>query len=364
MSDGIPCMIMRGGTSKGAYFLADDLPVGEAERDDLLMRIMGTPDPRQIDGIGGAHPLTSKVAIVSPSTHPRSDVDYLFLQLGVDQPIVSARQPCGNILAGIGPFAIERGIVNRTGASAEMGIRMVNTDSHVTATFPLSNGMPTYEGNTSISGVPGTSARILLEFHDIAGGTTGSLLPTGSAVDQIHGVECTLIDNGMPVVVMRAEDLGVAGSETCEELEANSDLRRQIEEIRLSAANAMGLGDVTSATIPKMTLVAKAAEGGTLATRSFIPHRCHDAIGVLAAVSVATAAILPGSPAESVASPIEDGSVVLEHPTGSFEASIETTQPANGIPRITRAGIVRTARKLFDGLVYPRPESSARSGLE
>lgn len=351
---GVRCMIMRGGTSKGAYFLAEDLPPDPEERDDLLLRIMGTPDPRQIDGMGGAHPLTSKVAVVALSDDPRAEVEYLFLQLGVDKRIVSDRQPCGNLLAGIAPFAIERGLIEAVGDTTTVGIHMLNTNSIARATFPVADGLPVYAGSTAISGVPGTAAAIRLEFEDTAGGTTGALLPTGEIVDRIEGVDCTLVDNGMPVVVMEAADLGITGYESCADLEANQTLRSRLETIRHKAAELMGLGDVSNSTIPKLTMVAPPRDGGTLCTRTFIPHRCHDAIGVLGAVSVATAAILPGSPAARVAAPHSNGSIVLEHPTGTFEAIADITVGEDGIPKVERAGIVRTARKLMDGVVFPR----------
>ncbi len=348
-------MIMRGGTSKGAYFLADDLPADAETRDDLLLRIMGSPDARQIDGIGGANPLTSKVAIVAASNRPDADVDYLFLQIGVDKPVVSDRQNCGNLLAGIGPFALERGLIEAAGDTAAVRIYMINTDSIATAEFAVADGRPVYDGETAISGVPGTAAKITLEFDEIAGSSCGSLLPTGNVVDTIAGVEVTMIDNGMPVVVMAAGSLGATGYETPTELEENPELRRRLEAIRLEAGPLMGLGDVVDTTVPKLTLVAPPGGDGDIATRTFIPHRCHDAIGVLGAVSVATAALLPGSPAAAALRPGAggDGLIVCEHPTGTFTAALEidTTGPE---PEVRRAGIIRTARKLMDGTVHPR----------
>ncbi len=358
---GLRCMLMRGGTSKGAYFLADDLPADPAARDDLLLRVMGSPDPRQIDGIGGAHPLTSKVAVVGPSADPEMDVDYLFLQVGVDRAFVTDQQNCGNLLAGVGPFAVERGIVTASGTEAAVRIRLLNTGGGTAiATFPVERGRPVYSGRQAISGVPGTAAEIRLDFEGTAGSTCGRLLPTGSVVDRLAGLEVTCVDNGMPVVVVRATDVGVTGHETVAELEADADLRAVVEKLRLEAGTAMGLGDVGPATIPKMTLVSAPAAGGTLCTRSFIPHRAHDAIGVLAAVSVATAALLPGTPAAEVAEwgrsePSEAApTVVVEHPTGTFDAVVELDR-SGADPIVTRAGIIRTARKLFDGEVFPRP---------
>ncbi len=354
MAEGVRAMIMRGGTSKGVYFVADDLPADVADRDGLLLRVMGTPDARQIDGVGGAHPLTSKVAIVGPCADGRADVEYLFLQLGVDDELVTDRQNCGNLLAGVAPFAIERGLVAASGTSASVRIHMRNTDSIATASLELRDGTPVYAGDRAISGVPGTASPIRLDFEDLAGGSCGALLPTGRAVDEVAGVECTLVDNGMPVVVMRAQDLGVTGHETCAELEADADLRARLEEIRLRAGRAMGLGDVADTTVPKLTMISPPQDRGSLCTRTFIPHRCHDAIGVLGAVSVATAALLPGSVAEGMVRGGVDGSVLLEHPTGTFEAMIDVAVGPDGEPVVERAGIIRTARKLMDGVVYPR----------
>lgn len=349
---GIRCALMRGGTSKGAFFLETDLPADVADRDQLLLSVMGTPDPRQIDGVGGAHPLTTKVAVVSPSSREDADVEYLFLQPGVDEPSVTDRQNCGNMLAAVGPFAVERGIIPASDATAEVRIWMRNTDGLAIARFPVSNGAPVYDGDTAISGVPGTAARIDLAFVDIAGGTTGALLPTGAVSNEIDGIEATLIDNGMPVVVMRAKDLGVTGYETCSELEANDELRGRLEQIRLAAGSLMGLGDVAGATIPKLTMVSPPRDDGHVSTRTFIPHRCHHSIGVLGAVSVATACLLSGSPGASVTRKPESDPMRLEHPTGSMDATVTLTD--DDPPDVIEAGIVRTARMLMDGIVYPR----------
>jgi 4-oxalomesaconate tautomerase len=354
MSEGVPAMVMRGGSSKGLYFLASDLPGDQAARDDLLMEVMGTPDPRQIDGLGGAHPLTSKVAVVSTCDHGVADVDYLFLQLGVDQAIVTDKQNCGNLLAGIGPFAVERDLVEAAGDSASVRIHMLNSDGVATAVFPIADGLPVYEGTAAISGVPGTAAPIHLDFEDIAGGFCGDLLPTGNVVDTIAGVPVTMVDNGMPVVVMRAADVGISGYEPCEELEDNEALRNLLEEIRLKAGPMMNLGDVSDTTVPKLTMVAAPRAGGDLSTRTFIPHRCHEAIGVLGAVAVATAALIPGSVAADLLERRagESDVVTLEHPTGTFDAVVSLA--ADGSAASGRSGIVRTARKLMDGVVFPR----------
>jgi 4-oxalomesaconate tautomerase len=348
-------MLMRGGTSKGAFFVAGDLPADRGERDRLLLRIMGSPDVRQIDGVGGATPLTSKVAVVTRSERVDTDIDYLFLQVSVDEAIVSDRQNCGNLLAATAAFAIERGLIEPAdGREASVRVYLVNTDSVATVTVVLDgSGQPVYRGDTAIDGVPGTAAPVRIDFADVAGGTCGALLPTGHAVDVIDGVEATMIDNGMPVVVMRATDLGVAGSESPAELEADAELRSRLESIRLKAGHLMGLGDVTDTTVPKLTMVSPPTAGGDISTRTFIPHRCHEAIGVFGAVTVATAALLPGTPAASVTGPGagSGGTLVCEHPSGSFTTTIDVDTSAE-VPAVRRAGIIRTARKLMDGTVF------------
>ncbi|WP_089273677.1 4-oxalomesaconate tautomerase [Puniceibacterium sediminis] len=348
--DGIPCLWMRGGTSKGAYFLKADLPGDDAARDDLLLRIMGSPDANQIDGIGGADPLTSKVAVLSPSTRADADVDYLFLQVFVDQPLVSGAQGCGNILAGAGPAAIERGLVAAAGDETLVRIHMLNTGELASATIATPGGRVAYSGAAAIDGVPGHHAAVPLMFDNTAGSMCGELLPTGNAVDVIDGVDCTLIDNGMPCVIMRASDLDVTGTESREALDTNTVLKARLEAIRLMAGPMMNLGDVTDKSVPKMTLVSSPLTGGVVSTRSFIPHRCHATIGVFAAVTVATACTLPGTPAASVAILPVGAIFAIEHPTGAAEVLIERSLSGG----VTRTGTMRTARKLFDGRVFPR----------
>ena len=351
MQIAIPCSMMRGGTSKGAYFLAQDLPSEAEARDRVLLAVMGSPDPRQIDGIGGADPLTSKVAIVSRSTRPGIDVDYLFCQVWVDKGEVSTSQNCGNILAGVAPFAIERGLVTGGDPLTKVTIYMVNSRQTVVATVQTPGGQPRYDGDARIDGVPGTAAPISLSFSDTAGSTCGALLPTGHESDVIDGIAVTCIDNGMPVVIMRAADLGRTGYETRDALDTDDELKARVESIRLKAGPMMRLGDVTDKTVPKMILVAPPREGGVISTRSFIPHRAHATIGVFAALSAATACLLPGSPAHGLAQ-IPSGRrkmMMVEHPTGASPVAIEVDEAGDtGL----EAGIISTARLLFRGDVF------------
>lgn len=343
-------MWMRGGTSKGGYFLAADLPSDADARDRILLRIMGSPDPRQIDGMGGASPLTSKVAIVAPSLDDGIDVDYLFLQVFVEEATVSDAQTCGNILAGVGPFAIERGLVAATDGIANVTIRNLNTGQIVRAAVSTMNGMPVYSGGAAIDGVPGTAAAIPLIFSGIAGSKCGAMLPTGNAVDRIEGLDVTLIDNGMPSVLIDAADLGVRGDEDPAFLEADKTLRKRLETLRIVCGSLMNLGDVTRQSVPKMVLLSTPRKKGSISTRSFIPHNCHKSIGVLGAVSVATGCLLPDGPAARLSRTADGREVTLtiEHPSGSMDVLLRKDD--NGT--IDAAGAVRTARKLFDGHVF------------
>lgn len=354
MAAGIRCMLMRGGTSKGAYFLSSDLPADAGLRERLLLSVMGSPDARQIDGIGGAHPLTSKVAIVSRSEVPGVDVDFLFVQVLVDRPRIDMNQNCGNILAGVGPFAIERGLVPARDPQTVVVVRTVNTGTIAELRVATPNGRVAYGGSTSIDGVPGTAAGIPIDFLDAAGSVCGALLPTGHPVDRVEGVEVTLIDNGMPVIVIAAESLGRTGHEPHSALNADADLKARLEAIRLAASPLMNITDAAQKNVPKLCLVAPPRAGGHVATRSFIPHECHSAIGVFAAVSVATACVLPGSPAHRVAA-VPGGREKLiscEHPTGEFTVRL-TVGGTPQAPVVERAGLLRTARALFDGVVFP-----------
>ncbi|MEV1242441.1 4-oxalomesaconate tautomerase [Nonomuraea sp. NPDC049750] len=382
-SGGLRCALMRGGTSKGAYFLAEDLPADRAARDDLLLRVMGSPDPRQIDGLGGAHPLTSKVAVVSRSGDDAADVDYLFLQTGVETAEVSDRQNCGNLLAGVGPFAVERGLVPAGDGETTVRIRMLNTGELAAATFPTPGRVVSYEGSTEISGVPGTAAAIVIEFT----GRTGDrpLLPTGRARDEVAGVEVTCVDNGMPVVLARAADLGITGYESPAALEGDAALAARLREIRLAAGKLMGLGDVRDTTVPKLTLLAPPRDGGAVCTRTFIPVRCHTAIGVLGAASVAAGLLLADGIGHDLAVLAGTGDrlsaehplagtgdrlsakhplagagdrVRIEHPTGFLDVETVVEQGPSGSPYAVRTAVVRTARKIFDGTVHPRPSDS------
>jgi 4-oxalomesaconate tautomerase len=332
---------MRGGTSKGLYFHERDLPAERELRDRVLLAAMGSPDLRQIDGVGGAHPLTSKVAVIRQSSVPHADVDYLFLQVVVDKAEVSDSQNCGNILAGVGPWTPVR-------------IHMLNTASIAVAQVPTPGGVVEYEGDARIDGVPGTAAPIALEFLEVAGSSCGSLLPTGSASDEIDGVRVTCIDNGMPVVVLRAQDFDLTGEETPEQLEGNSALKSRIEAIRLAVGPRMNLGDVTKKTVPKMCLVSPPRHGGAISTRTFIPHRVHESIGVLGAVSVATACMTPDSVAASVAQLSSNQAaqrIDVEHPTGFFTVDMEVSVEAGKI-NVRRSALLRTARKLMAGEVF------------
>jgi len=342
-------MWMRGGTSKGGFFLARDLPGDRHARDRFLLSVMGSPDARQINGMGGADPLTSKVAVVAKSVRAGVDVDYLFLQVMVDRAIVTDAQNCGNMLAGVGPFAIERGLVSAGHGQTSVAVHMENTGQIATALVLTPDGKVSYRGDAQIDGVPGTASPVAITFKDTAGSSCGALLPTGNTVDMIDGVAATLIDNGMPCVVLKAADMGISGTESREELEAMAPLRERLEAIRLQAGPMMNLGEVAEKTVPKMTMVSPATAGGAISTRTFIPHRCHASIGVLGAVSVATACLLDGSTAAmAVIPPGNPKSLRIEQPSGETTIVAEMDE-AGGVASVA---ILRTARKLFDGTIF------------
>lgn len=354
MMRAIPATLMRGGSSKGLYFAVEDLPTDKSLRNAVLLAAMGSPDVRQIDGLGGAHPLTSKVAVIGPATRPDADIDYLFLQVFIDRAEVSDAQNCGNILAGVGPWAIENGVVKARNGVTPVRIHMVNTASVAVASVPTPGGTVEYEGPVRIDGVPGTAAAISIEFLGIAGSACGALLPTGNVVDEIEGVRVTCVDNGMPVVLLNAADFGKIGIETPAELEADEALKQRIEAIRLALGPRIKLGDVSRKTVPKMTLISPPREGGAVNTRTFIPHRVHEAIGVLGAVSVATGCVLKGSVAEGIASIQTAGdemALSVEHPTGFFQVNMKLSGDGPNI-EVKHAALIRTARKLMKGEVY------------
>ena len=360
MQTAIPCYYMRGGTSKGPFFLASDLPGDQATRDKVLLAVMGSPDKRQIDGLGGAHPLTSKVGIVSLSTTLGVDLDFLFGQLQPDKDTVDTTPNCGNMLAAVVPFAIERGLLKTQGATTTARVLTLNTDMQCDVTVLTPSGKVQYTGDARIDGAPGTSAPITINFLDTAGSVCPGLLPTRKVKDTVHvqgegfaefEIEVTCIDNGMPLVMMRATDMGRTGYENVADLNADTELKTKLEALRLKVSLQMGLGDVTNKNYPKMTLIAAPKHGGSITTRSFIPHVCHDAIGVLAAVTVGTACVLRGSVCEGIAVVPTDEikKISVEHPTGEFSVELET-DPANP-QNVTKAALLRTARLIMRGEV-------------
>ena len=350
----ISCSVMRGGTSKGLVFLADDLPADQPTRDAVLLAAMGSPDERQIDGMGGGHPLTSKVAVVSRSPRDEADVEYLFLQVWPDRMEVSDSQNCGNMLAAVGPFAIEQRLVAAGDEVTPVRIWMRNTSTLAIASVQTPGRVVRYDGPARIDGVPGSHAPIPIEFADVAGSSCGALLPTGNLTEIIEGTRVTCIDNGMPVVCIAAADLGLSGHESPAELESNEALTKQVEAIRLSAGPLMNLGDVADSTVPKLSLVSPPAHGGAISTRTFIPHRVHEAIGVFGAVSIATACMLPGSVAHAIAVAPEDTKgqtdIEVEHPTGFFTVTLQV-EMSGGTITVARSALLRTARLLMRGQV-------------
>ncbi len=359
---GIPCLLMRGGTSKGPFFNEADLPSDIATRDRVLLAAMGSPDKRQIDGLGGAHPLTSKVGIVRKSSVPGVDLDFLFAQLQPDKDTVDTTPNCGNMLAAVVPFALETGMVQPQGEQSTFRVLTLNTDMQCDITVDTKDGVVQYEGSARIDGAPGTSAPVVINFLDTAGSVCEGLLPTGRVKDTLtvtgsgfepFTLDVTCIDNGMPLVMFKATDVGRTGYESVAELNADAELKNKIEALRLQVSRLMGLGDVIQKNYPKMTLIASPQNGGAITTRSFIPHVCHDAIGVLAAVTVGTACVLEGSVCDGVAV-MPSGlakNVSVEHPTGEFSVALQTESASHlpGGQLVKQAALLRTARLLMRG---------------
>lgn len=346
----IPCMLMRGGTSKGVFLLADDLPKNIQERDKLILAIMGSGHALQIDGIGGGNPQTSKVAIISRSSHPEADIDYLFAQVSITEPIVDTAPNCGNILCAVGPYAIEKGLIPITGDTTTVRIRNINTDTFINATVQTPNEQVLYEGDTSIASVPGHAAPIALTFLNACGTKTGKLLPTGHAINIIEGVEVSCIDMATPVVLIDAPQLNKTGYETANELESDKEFMQRLESIRCQAGLAMGLGDVSQKVIPKPILVSPAVRGGTINVRYFMPHKCHGALAVTGAIAIATGSIVDGTVIKRyLTKHVDMQHISIEHLSGNFDVSLSQQ---GEFPTGLQASIVRTARKLFSGDVY------------
>jgi 4-oxalomesaconate tautomerase len=352
MQRSIPCLFMRGGTSRGPFFLDSDLPTDVAQRDAVLLSVMGSPDVRQVDGMGGADPLTSKVGMVRRGQSAGVDLEFLFAQVSIRESLVDTTPNCGNMLAAAVPFALETGLVKAAGEVTTLRVLTRNTGTLSDIEVRTPGGRVEYAGEARIDGVPGTAAPINISFLETAGSVCGSLLPTGHLVDRFDGVDVTCIDNGMPVVVMAAEALGVTGYETRDELNADTALKQTIESIRLQAGPAMNLGDVAKKVVPKMCLVAHPKAGGQICTRTFIPRDCHSAVGVLGAVTVATAAVMPGSVAHrhALVPPGALKTLSVEHPSGEFSVVL-TMNPANPT-EVLRAALLRTARLIMRGEVF------------
>lgn len=347
----IPCMLIRGGTSKGAYFLASDLPKDEKKRDDVLIHLMGSGDSQQINGIGGGTTLTSKVAIVSQSALGNVDLDYLFAQVGVEQKVVDTKPSCGNILSGILLFGAEKSLISLTHPQTTIRVRNVNTNTIIEVTAETPNGKVKLDGDIKIDGVPETGSPVLLNFLNVGGAKTGHLFPTGKHKEQIQGVEVTCIDASVPMVHIRATSLGKTGYETKEDLDSDNEFLARLESIRLEAGEKMGLGDVSDSVIPKVSLLAPPAKEGNISSRYFVPHNCHASHAVTGAICVAVSTMLPGTIAQECVRSLNDNCIEIEHPAGKIQVSV-VIEPSEAEPQIRQAALVRTARPLFKGEAY------------
>lgn len=347
----IPCMLIRGGTSKGAYFLSQDLPSDPDERDALLIRIMGSGDVQQINGIGGGTTLTSKVAIVSLSDSLGVDLDYLFAQVGVEEKVVDTKPSCGNILSGIIAFATEKNLISLQDGTTTVRVKNLNTNTIIEVTAETPNRRLKFDGNVTVDGVPGTGSPVLLNFLDVGGAKTGALFPTGQRQQRILDVDLTCIDAAVPMVHIPASALGILGTESKAEIDANHDLLARIEAIRIEAGELMGLGDVRSSVIPKVSIVSAPQSGGTITSRYLVPHNCHASHAVTGAICVASACLIPDTVTHSLAAPSKDERVVVEHPSGKIDVQMSILE-GKGEPLIAQAALVRTSRPLFKGEVF------------
>jgi 2-methylaconitate cis-trans-isomerase PrpF len=353
MQTRIPCVIMRGGTSRGPFFLTSDLPADAPTRDAVLLAVMGSPHEIQVDGIGGSHSVTSKVAMISKSKCPDADVDYLFAQVQINERVVDTKPNCGNMLVAVGPFAIEAGLVPVRDGETKVRIFNVNTQSMVEAIVQTPGGQVTYEGGAAIDGVPGTAAPVGINFQSAIGAVTKKMLPTGAPLDVIDGIEVSCVDIAMPVVLMRAEVLGKSGHETAVELDADRALLARMEAIRRKAGALMGMGDVSKSVVPKMALLAPPRKGGIIASRYFVPETCHKSHPVTGTVCIASACAIPGTIASKVAAlpPAPQGMVTIEHPSGMITLDLDADF-TGGRQELRRAALIRTARRIFDGHVH------------
>jgi 2-methylaconitate cis-trans-isomerase PrpF/tripartite-type tricarboxylate transporter receptor subunit TctC len=367
MNKSLPCVLMRAGTSRGPFFLREWLPADDAERDQVLIGAMGASDPLQLDGVGGGSTLNSKVAIVSRSSEPGCDLDYLFAQVGVGQRSVDTRPNCGNMLSGVLPFAIEQGLIKATEGTTTARVFNVNTRSRIEVTVCTPGGRITYDGDARIDGVAGTAAPIHLNFLDAWGAVTGRVFPTGNRIDLIDGVQVTCIDAAMPLMMLRAADLGVTGRETPAELDANLGLLRRLEALRLVAGRLMGLGDVSASVIPKPVLVSEGDSPHSITSRYFTPRRCHASHAATGAIGVASAFALPGTVASASAGFEGRRNLTVLHPAGRIEIGVEV-QGTGDQAEIKRASLVRTARKILQGelhipdYVFSRPTPTTIEG--
>ena len=353
MQTKIPCVIMRGGTSRGPFFHLSDLPADTATRDAVLLSVMGSPHEIQVDGIGGSHSVTSKVAMVSKSQRPGVDVDYLFAQVEINEQRVDTKPNCGNMLVAVGPFAIDSGLIPAKNGETPVRIYNVNTQSMVEAIVQTPGGEVNYEGTVSIDGVPGTAAPVGINFTAAIGAVTKKLLPTGKPLDIIDGVEVSCVDVAMPMILMRAEAFGKTGYETAHELDADKELFKRMEAIRIKAGVMMGMGDVSKAVVPKIGLLAAPRHGGTITSRYFVPNACHKAHAVTGTVCLASACAIPGTVAEKLTgrSKAPQGMIEIEHPSGKIAIDLDADF-ANGKQELRRAALIRTARRIFEGKVH------------
>ena len=348
----IPCLFMRAGTSRGPFFNRNHLPQDLDQLSKVLVAAVGAGHRLNINGIGGGVAVTTKVAMVSPSYEEWADVDYFFAQVNVEDEIVDFAPTCGNMLSGIGPAAIEMGLMPATEGHTSVKIRSVNTGARIEAIVETPfdpKPRVEYEGSAQIDGVPGTASAIQLNFMDVVGSKTNGLLPTGQAIEQIDGIDTTLIDVAVPMMVLRASDMGKTGYESAQALTDDKAFMQKLETLRLQAGERMGLGDVTKSVVPKVGLLSKPQNNGSVSIRYFMPWQCHPSLAVTGSMAFAGCVLLPGTVAEGLIDikPNSD-SLLFEHPMGDMTVTVDYTLN-DGKLDLRASGSIRTARLLMRG---------------
>ncbi|MDH2880281.1 2-methylaconitate cis-trans isomerase PrpF family protein [Bacillus cytotoxicus] len=350
----IPCFVMRGGTSKGLFFLDKHLPSNKRLRNEVILKVLGAGNARGVDGMGSLDPLSNKIAIIRKSTDPGIDIDYLFLQADLKKMVLDDSVNCGNIISAVAPYAIESGVIKAESGEMTVTIRNVNTNAIVESKILTENGNVLYSGDVKIDGVPGTGAPIRLNFMNSVGSVTGKLFPTGSKMDVIEGINVSCIDVSVPLIIIQATELGIEGDESPELLNSNTMFLNKIDMIRKKVAALANLGNVSNKVIPKIAIVSRPRKSGTITSRYFIPHQCHSTHAVTGSLALSAAIKINGTTANHIVKKSgsykveESNPIIIEHPAGQIQTESIVVE-SNGKYSIKQSSITRTARLILKG---------------